>query len=114
MRKIFFSKKINIKHIFVVLIIIILIIVMFNYFVPNKNRMEGLNLSLPSNFCTIVKDENNCQTNWESRPWFAKHNIDSKTLAGNPCSWSGSSCQNSTFSSGWGYTYNGGTLAAAT
>ena len=113
-----FVKKDNMKKTFFVILIVALLIIMYNYF--NKSIVEGMNVNYPSNFCTIVENQNRCSTNWMERPWFANNDISSNTLPGNPCSWNITStdpsgiCQNNSLATGWGYTFTGAPFTGTT
>jgi hypothetical protein len=78
---------------------------MYNYFISNKSIRESFSQNFPSNFCSIINTEDRCQTNWQKRPWFANTGVNASTLAGNPCSWTGNTCVNSSFSKGWDYGF---------
>ena len=91
-------------------IILAILFILFIICLKNKT-IEGLT-NYPSNFCTIVKKEDVCQTNWQTRDYFTK-NPTTLIQGQNPCSWNITTsnpngiCQNSTFANGWGFTFTG-------
>ena len=105
------------KHLNKFILVILIIFIIFIIFIKN-NTLEGLTnpIIFPVNLCSKVTTENNCQTNWQARDYFKNNNIDTSALPGNPCSWNLTTtnpngiCQNSTFASGWDYTFTGPAL----
>jgi hypothetical protein len=89
-------------------ILFILFIICFN----NKT-IEGLTSTVyPINFCSIVTQQDVCQTSWPTRGYFT--NNPSKLIKNqNPCSWNVNTqypngiCQNSTSASAWGFSFTG-------
>ncbi len=106
-------KRSNQFAVYIILAILIIFVIIFLFY--NKT-IEGLTSTVyPSNFCSIVTQQDVCQTNWPTRGYFT--NNPSKLIQNsNPCAWNVNTqypngiCQNSTSASAWGFSFTGPAL----
>ncbi len=101
-------KRSNQFAVYIILAILIIFVIIFLFY--NKT-IEGLtSITYPSNFCSKVKQQENCQTNWTARDYF-KTNPSKLIQNSNPCVWTINAqypngiCQNSTSASAWGFSF---------
>jgi len=86
----------------------LVLMIAFNLLISNKvseSYVDGQNIKFARNYCTRFDSETKCNTDWQKKGYIIALNNNDIQLQGNPCSWNGSVCNNSTFAPAWKYEF---------